>query len=253
MSRDVAATTWLGPPGARPDDVVLYCLPYAGAGASVYRDWRGRLTGVEVVPVHLPGRNGRIQERPYTDAGALVADLARAMEPRLHRPFAVFGHSMGALLAFELTRLLRGRGLPGPRVLFVSGAVAPQTRRAPKAPATTRDLILRIRDLGGPGLDALKNPELLRLALPWLRADFELVDTYVYREQPPLDCPIHAFCGSRDGQVRMADVEGWLAQTSAGGTVRVLPGDHFFLDESRDALLAAIGGEIGAVSLSRGV
>jgi surfactin synthase thioesterase subunit len=251
MSRDGAATTaWLGPPGARPGDLVLYCLPYAGAGASVYRDWSGRLPGVEVVPVHLPGRNGRIRERPYSTVDALVGDLAGAMEPRLHRPFAVFGHSMGALLAFELARLLRGRGLPGPRVLFASGAVAPQSRSPRKGADSTRELIMRVRDLGGPGLQALRNPELLRLALPWLRADFHMVDSYVYRDQPPLDCPIHAFCGSRDPEVRRADAEGWLAQTSAGGAVRVLPGDHFFPDESRDALLAAIGGEIGALPLS---
>jgi surfactin synthase thioesterase subunit len=253
VSRDGAATTaWLGPHGARPADVVLYCLPYAGGGAGVYRDWRGRLPGVEVVPVHLPGRNGRIRERPHVSVDALVADLAGAMEPRLHRPFAVFGHSMGALLAFELARLLRGRGLPRPRVLFASGAVAPQSRRPPEDAGSTRELIMRIRNLGGPGLEALRNPELLRLVLPWLRADFHMVDGYVYRDQPPLDCPIHAFCGSRDPEVSRADAEGWLGQTSAGGAVRVLPGDHFFLDESRDALLAAIGGEIAAVAVSRG-
>ncbi|TMC05161.1 MAG: thioesterase [Chloroflexi bacterium] len=252
MSRYGATTaTWLGPPGPRPEDVALYCLPYAGGGVGVYREWRGRIPGVEVVPVHLPGRNGRIRERPYTSVDELVGDLATAMEPRLHRPFAVFGHSMGALLAFELTRQLRRRGLPRPRVLFASGAVAPQRRRRKEVASDPRELIMRIRDLGGPGLEALRNPELLRLVLPWLRADFQLVDGYVYQDQPPLDCPIHAFCGSRDPEVSGEDAEGWLAQTSAGGAVRVLPGDHFFLDESREALLAAVGGEIGAVSAAR--
>lgn len=222
----------------------LFCLPYAGGGASLYRDW-GRLLppGIAVCPVQLPGREGRIGEEPLAQLEPLVAAMADGLRPWLDRPFALFGHSMGALLGFELARLLRRRRWPGPLQLFVSAHRAPQlpdpepeVYRLPQ-PA----FLAKLRQLKGAGDDLLDNAELMELLLPTLRADFAVCGTYAYADGPPLDCPIVAFAGTRDAIVAYDEVAAWRAQTRGAFTIRPMAGDHFFLQSAQTSLVWAVG------------
>jgi medium-chain acyl-[acyl-carrier-protein] hydrolase len=211
----------------------LFCFPYAGGSAAVYRDWHGGpLAGCEVCPVQMPGRERRINERPFERMRRLAAALADNLPQ--DKPFALFGHSLGALLAFEVARELRRRGAAAPFHLFVSGAPAPQ--RCPnKPPRFTLDrdaFIAEIRKLGGTPDEAFASEELLSVVLPILRADFAVIDTYVYASEPPLPCPITAFAGTRDDEVDQFEVMDWRAQTRGAFDLQIFPGDHFFLKES---------------------
>lgn len=242
------ALRWFSIPQPNPRARVrLFCFPYAGGDAQIYRNWPRQLPSAEVCAARLPGRGARIQEAAFRDLRSMVEAIA-SVAPYLDRPFAFFGHSMGALVAFELARLLHGRGLPGPAHLFVSG------RRAPQLPADwpiTYDLpdaefVEYLRSLNGTPAEVLDHPELLELMLPLLRADFCVAETYDYRPGPALDCPITAFGGAGDAEVSRAEVEAWAAQTSASFLARIMPGDHFFLNnpQTRALMLRVIDMEL---------
>lgn len=226
----------------------LLCLPYAGGGAAIYRDWgRSAPAGLAIVPIELPGRGRRFVERPYTRLPELVAALAPAILPLTQQPFALFGHSMGALIAFELARELRRAGAAAPRHLFVSG------HRAPQLPDPDRpihalpyaEFVDELRQLNGTPAELLENAELMHLLEPTLRADFELCEQYAYTPGAPLDCPISAFGGLSDPHAARDQIEPWRAQTRGAFYARVLPGDHFFLHAERPALLGAIAQDLG--------
>ena len=225
----------------------LCCFPYAGGGTSVFRDWSRFLApDIQVCPVRLPGRESRWMEPAFAYLPALVEQLAADIHPFSGVPVAFFGHSMGALIAFELARELRRIGAPGPRLLLVSAARAPQ-RPDPlgpihhlPAPAFASEL----RALAGTPAEVLRNPELMRLLLPTLRADFALCETYVHIPERALDCPIVAYRGRADTQVPAIDVAAWRCQTSRTFLVRVLPGAHFFLHTAREALLDAVRNDV---------
>ncbi|WP_327121817.1 alpha/beta fold hydrolase [Streptomyces sp. NBC_01341] len=238
------ADGWITGPQRRTAPAVrLFCLPYAGGAASAYARWPASFGGeVEVCGVELPGRQSRFGEQPFTRMGMLVDALASAVEPELKLPYALFGHSMGSLVAFELARELHRRGIPGPRVLFVSGGPAPQSRQARPRVHDRSDAIVidRMRSLGGLSEEILAETELLELLLPTIRADFELLDTYAYRPGPPLACPVVAFSGTEDQAVPAARVEAWHEQTSAAFTHHELPGGHFFLRSAQEPLLQRV-------------
>jgi medium-chain acyl-[acyl-carrier-protein] hydrolase len=219
----------------------LFCVPYAGGGASIFKTWGKRLPEIEVLAIQLPGRESRLRERPIDVMDELVEQLAAAVAPELDRPFAVFGHSMGALVGFELTRLLRRLGWPLPMCLFVSAS------RPPQAPPGDRlydldgdELVQALRELNGTPPDVLELPELLELRLPVVRADFQVVDEYRYREEPPLECPIGAFAGMRDEDASPDVMRGWSVQTSASFSQRTLAGDHFFIVDEPAAMIGDI-------------
>lgn len=228
-------------------DLRLFCLPYAGGGASIFRTWPDALpVSVEVVPVHLPGRETRISEQPFRRLQPLVGAIADAVAPHLSKPYAIFGHSMGALLGFELARHLRREGLPLPLHLFVSARDAPQhfegcvqTYALPEP-----DFVEEVRGLNGTPSGVLEHPELRKLVLPVLRSDFELLQTYSYAHEPELDCPISAFGGQQDYRLTREHLEGWRKQTSASFTLDMLPGDHFFLRPSQQLLLDLISNKL---------
>lgn len=221
----------------------LFCFPFAGGGASFYRAWIERLSpDVQVLPVQLPGREARMRETSHDRIEPLVASLAGVLGPHLDQPYAFFGHSMGALIAFELARELRRRHAPPPASLLVSGHRAPQLPRRTAARHALPEpaLVAELRRLGGTPPEVLAHPELMALLLPLLRADFAVVETYAYRDEPPLDCPIVAFGGLDDEDAGQAQMSAWQAQTRDALALHMFPGGHFFLNDARDAVLGLV-------------
>jgi surfactin synthase thioesterase subunit len=220
----------------------VFLLPPAGGSASFYAGWAGRRGGLYPVPVQYPGRENRFTEPPFTDAAALVCALVEALGPFLTRPFALFGHSMGGLLAFETARALRRRGLRAPAHLFVSGQGAPQLPR--EVQHWTRlpdDAFVRALGQLNPDQPLEEIPrELLELMLPTLRADVGLYENYRCLPEPPLDTPITALGGSEDHLVPLEELAAWGAQTTAFRGVRLRPGHHFYLVQDREAVLAEL-------------
>jgi medium-chain acyl-[acyl-carrier-protein] hydrolase len=186
-----------------------------------------------------------MREPPLRQMGRLVEDIARELRPLLSKPFAFFGHSMGAVLAFEIARLLRENSEPGPAHLFVSGRQAPQIADtdAPTYNLPDKELLAELRRLNGTPQEVLDEPELMQVMLPLLRADFEAIQTYAYREGPPLDCPVSAYGGVQD-EISREDLEGWCAQTNASCVVRMFQGDHFFVNTARDQILQILTREL---------
>jgi medium-chain acyl-[acyl-carrier-protein] hydrolase len=246
-SNDPATVNWtLTNPGqqARGDAVRLFCFPYAGGGASMFRPWTTALApAIDVYPIQLPGREGRWLEPPLTQISALAPMLSKGLKPLLLPPYAFFGHSMGAFVAFELARQLRRDSLPGPAVLIVSGARAPQIPDPdPPTHGLPADQLLDgLRRLEGIPDELWNHPELVALLLPTLRADLTMCETYVYRDEPPLDCPLVAYGGQRDDKVPLEHLTQWKLQTAAPFELRIFPGNHFFfLNESRPAVMQSL-------------
>ena len=221
----------------------LFCFPYAGGWASSFRTWSDNTVflpkKVEVCPVELPGRGTRLSEAPFTQMEPLVQALAQALLPYMDKPFAFFGHSMGGLVSFELTRFLRKKFGQIPVHLFVSGRRAPQLSATdPPIHALPEPAFLEeLRRLNGTPEAVLENAELRQLLLPPLRADFAVIETYVYNAGLTLDCPITAFGGLQDREVSCDQLEAWRYQTSAFFSQHMLPGDHFFLHSAQPLLL----------------
>jgi medium-chain acyl-[acyl-carrier-protein] hydrolase len=228
----------------------LFCFPYAGAGTASFGGWSGAFRPhIEVRLVQPPGREDRFRERPFTRMEQLMPPLLEAIEPHLDRPFAFLGHSMGGLVAFELTRALRERGRLLPFRLCVSARRAPQLpiRMPPMRDLTDAGFIEQIGvRYGGIPRDVLESPDLLALLLPMLRADMELCETYEYHGQPPLECAISAFYGRDDRSVSRQEVEQWRDQTAAACTVREIPGDHFFVKSAKAQLIKAVAEDLEA-------
>lgn len=221
----------------------LFCFPYAGGGVMAFHGWAPQLPPeVELVAVQYPGRGPLLGVPPYERIGPLTQAVAELLAPRLDVPFAFFGHSMGALIAFEAARALRARRLPQPVHLFVSGSGAPHRRieRRSLHDLPDAELVDELRRLGGTPPEVFDNPELLGLFLPILRADFAVCDNYVYEPGAPLDTPISAFAGDDDCEAGPEACAAWQEHTTAEFALRVLRGDHFFLHTSRGELLAAV-------------
>ncbi|HEX5716206.1 MAG TPA: thioesterase II family protein [Thermoanaerobaculia bacterium] len=228
--------------------VRMFCFPYAGGGASAYRGWGGPLpSDVEVCPVQLPGREGRLREAPFERPEPLVQEMADVLQPYMQGlPFVFFGHSMGAMLGFELARELRRRGQAMPLHLFVSGRRAPQVLEddEPIHGLPEPEFIEKLRELNGTPEEVLQHSELMRLLIPVLRADFAVNETYVYREEEPLDLGISAFGGLGDKEVARDEVAAWKENTRGRFRLRMLPGDHFFIHGNRDMVLEALARDL---------
>jgi medium-chain acyl-[acyl-carrier-protein] hydrolase len=187
-----------------------------------------------------------MKERPFTDLVQLVSSVGQGLLPLFDRPFAFFGHSMGALISFELARQLRREQRIGPAALFVASRRAPQLpSRSPQMHALSdTGFIQALRSFGGVPQEVLNQPELLQLVLPILRADVTLVETYVYQDDDPLDCPISAFGGSLGGDVSRYELESWQKQTHGDFRLQMFPSNHFFLVHDRALLLQAISRDL---------
>ncbi|MFJ4948511.1 thioesterase II family protein [Streptomyces sp. NPDC088760] len=218
--------------------VRLICFPHAGGSAASYVPLLRCLSPrLDALAVQYPGRQDRRREQPAEDVAGLARQIAAALRPATDRPYALFGHSMGALVAFETAQVLRASGAPAPLRLFLSGRGAPTGQPNPHDQLPDDAAILAaVRRLGGTSAAALADPDLLELALPVLRADYRALAAYRRPPGEPLDTPVTALTGDTDPVVAPAEVARWREFTRSGCEVRVFPGGHFYLDHCTDAV-----------------
>jgi len=248
MTTKPAFNSWVTCPQPNPQaNMRLFCFPYAGGGASTFRTWSNSLPAtVEVCLVEIPGRGSQIKSLPFTRLEPLVNAIALNLIPYLDKPFAFFGHSMGGLISFELTRLLRSQYGLAPFHLFISARRAPQIplTKPPLHTLSEPELLEKVRNFNGTPKAVLENSELMQMFLPILRADFAVLETYVYTHQPPLECPITVFGGLQDQEVSYEGLQAWRQQTIASFSLQMFNGGHFFIHSEQAALLKSIAQEL---------
>lgn len=244
----ITRSPWIRQSNLKPEARLrLFCFPHSGGGASLYYRWNeGIDQTIDVCPVQLPGRENRRDEPPVTLFDPLIASLTDALAPFMDVPFALFGHSLGALLCFGLARSLRRQGKAGPCALFVSGRRAPQIPREdrPVSSLTDDEFIEKIRRFHGTNEDILQNSELMELFLPLLRADFSVYESFAYTLEPPFHCPISAFGGRDDHEVPVASLIAWKDHTVSTFGLHQFPGGHFFLRDAQEQVLQIIIDEL---------
>jgi surfactin synthase thioesterase subunit len=224
--------------------LTLLCLPYSGASAMVYSRWRRKLPEwLTLQPVELPGRGARYGEPLHTDMRRLALQLAQEQKATLKAPYALFGHSLGALVACEMAHAFRSLGCPEPVALFASGTAAPTMRadydRGFAQPRTDAELIDQLRALNGTSEEVLANKELMSLTLPVLRADFLLCGRFEPQQRPLLKCPVHVL-GGKDDRATTEQLIGWSKETHGSFSVDMLAGGHFFIHEHEAKVLRVI-------------
>lgn len=233
----------------------VFCFPYAGGSARAYVPLKQALGQVaDLHLVELPGRGARIRDRPVDRLTPLLDDLVPALLPHLDQPIVLFGHSLGALLAFETARLLRRRHGRVPARLIVSG------HRAPHLPMREAEIhhlpddafVARLRELNGTPEEALRNADLMRMLLPALRADFTVSERYRLSPGEPLDCPISVYGGTKDPDIPVADLHAWARHTKRRCRVDMFAGDHFFLHTEETALIKALCRDLRSSEALRG-
>lgn len=253
MTNKSPSNSWIICPKPNPQAKLrLICLPYAGGSATIYRTWPDNLPAtVEVCAVELPGRGRQMKSPPITQLDTLVSELAQNLLPFLDKPFAIFGHSMGALISFELTHLLRFKYGLTPLHLFISARRAPQIlpTKPPIHNLPEAEFLEELRLLNGTPKAVLENAELMQLFLPVLRADFAILETYVYTQKPPLACPITVFGGLQDREVSYGNLEAWREQAIASFSLQMIDGDHFFIHSAQNILLQSIVQQLQVRSL----
>ncbi|HKQ74906.1 MAG TPA: thioesterase domain-containing protein [Blastocatellia bacterium] len=225
----------------------LFCFPYAGGRISVFSGWQEYLpASVEVCTVQMPRQGYNLQSTVPMQADACLSILTDALIPHLDKPFAFFGHSLGAIVSFELARNIRRNYGIEPMHLFMSGAHAPHMtkQREVASDAPKEDFLRMLRNLNGTPKEILENPELINAVLPLIRAEFVFLEKYRYEPEQPLATPITAFGGVDDPQVDRQSLEAWVTQTIAKFSLFLLPGDHFFINSARSQLLQIISREL---------
>lgn len=248
-----APGSWVARP--RPNAAAtmrLFCFAHAGGGASTYRLWASSSPAhVELLGVQLPGREGRWKEPRFRAVTEAVPQLVQGLAPWLDRPYAFFGHSLGALLAFETAVALRDAGMRSPVHVFVSAHRAPH-RDNPHPPMRQMADDAFIQEMrqryGGVPQAVLDSPELLALMLPCLRDDFTMFETYQHRTRTPLATPITALGGTADRFVTGEELADWKRHTTGGFAFHHLPGDHFYLQDGRDRVLGLIAAALAGTA-----
>jgi medium-chain acyl-[acyl-carrier-protein] hydrolase len=237
--------------------VRLFCLHCAGGSASEFRSWPAHLPAkIELVAIQLPGREGRVKEPFIASMDELIGGVVNALTPFLDKPYVIFGHSFGALVGFEVIRELRRRGLKRPFLFLPAGRRGPQVEED-KAPITSlpREAFIEElqKDYGDHIGHVLASAELREVFIPQIHADFALSESYRFRAEPPLDCPIVAFAGVDEDDLNAGELDAWSAHTNRSFHSRRFPGDHFFIRESQGLVIEAIRQEIVAVRHERPV
>ncbi|MFJ9109274.1 thioesterase II family protein [Streptomyces sp. NPDC102283] len=232
----------------------LFCFPYAGGGISVFRGWSAGLPGeVEPWAIQLPGREDRIGTPPFQSMSDVLNALVPAIIPQLDRPFAFFGHSMGSVVALELTRTLQRLEAGSPDHLFVSGRLPPHAVEVVNSPLHQRsdaELTEVLRSWQATPEAVLADRELMRLLLPVIRADLSVIETHTFTDGPLLDCPITAFGGTEDN-ADPSVLARWGELTSSQSDLRMFPGGHFFLNSARETVVAAVSAGLHQALVSR--
>ncbi|XXM71416.1 thioesterase II family protein [Lysinibacillus sphaericus] len=228
-------------------------FPYACGGASIYRAWQNLFpSDIEVIPIQLPGRENRITENPYFDIDKLTDNLIEVLNPLFDKPVALFGHSMGSLISYELAIKMQLAGIT-PYHLFVSAHTAPH-----KSIRNTQDhllsddqLINRLRDLSFTPEPVLENKDLMRLLLPLIRADFAMCENYIDKHKTVLNCPITVFGGTNDKEVTISELDEWTKHTTSDFSKIVLDGGHFFVHDQASIISAEIISKFPHISVSK--
>lgn len=233
--------TWVTCPQPNPNATLrLFCFGYAGGSATIFRTWHQYLPkNVEVCPIEIPGRGKQIKSTPYQQIEPLIIEIADHIIPYLDKPFMIFGYSMGSLISFELCRILRSQHNLLPLHLVVAA------RRAPQFPAEKPlishlpddEFIAELGKFNGTPQVVLDNDELMAIFLPIIRADFTLLESYNYTHQSPFDFPITTFGGLQDPEVSDNGLKAWEMQTNSSFSLKMLDGDHFFINSSKKQLL----------------
>ncbi|MFE0463179.1 thioesterase II family protein [Kitasatospora sp. NPDC058965] len=249
---ELTPASWVRPlrtvPRAR---LRLFLFHPAGAGPLLYRDWPDRLPAdLDLWAIQLPGREARFAEPLLTDHQLVVERLTAALRPYLDRPYAFFGHSMGALLAHGVAAAGRRHGDRAPERVLFSGCPGPgSTARPDRTRWSDTELVEELRRMGGTSEEVLAEPELLELLLPILRADFAVVSSYRRPEGPLLDCPVTVLGGAED-TVTPAELERWRAVTTGRSSLHTFPGGHFYLTgEAAPQVLATVAEELSQGAL----
>ena len=236
-------------PKRRPDaGQRLFCFPHAGVGPSVFRGWADQFAAdAEVCLVQLPGREGRLRESPFESIANLMPALLADMRPLLDRPFAFYGHSLGATVAFECARNLRRALRLQPEHIFAGASPAPQLpwNHSPmRSLPEDRFLSEMEKRYGALPREVISDAEMRALVLPILRADIAMIEEYKYSPEAPLDCHITVFGGLKDHMVKRSELEAWREQTSGRFLLRMFDGNHLFLKSHKDQLLHSVAGEM---------
>ncbi|MBP0011788.1 MAG: thioesterase [Roseofilum sp. SBFL] len=220
----------------------LFCFPYAGGSAAIFRDWHQELPEtIEVCPVELPGRSSRMREPLFEEMSSLIESLGAGLRSYLDKPYVVFGHSFGALVSFELACYCREHHYRLPDCLLVSGRQAPHLLDpSPMHALPKEDFIEQIKRLNGTPQEIMQNPEMMELLVPILRADLKVDETYRYTPKAPLDIPVAVFGGEQDSEASRTQLEAWSQHGSCEFSLQMFPGDHFFINTERSHLLQTL-------------
>ncbi len=248
--RDTGSSPWLVRRAPRQDARArVLAFPYAGGGASAYYEWPALLPpDIELVAVQLPGREERLGEEPINDLRVLGPRLLDAVCGILDLPTVLFGHSMGALVAYDLAQRLAREGLPGPVHLVASACRAPHLREAWGDPSgmTDEEVVALMRSLDGTPTEVFEHPELLEMVLPIIRADLAMIVRYEAFSPTPLTCPVTAIGGTYDRDVSAADLGAWAAHTTGPFDLDLFDGGHFFLREHAATVATRIAATVEA-------
>lgn len=249
MNHAAPTTPWLIRTPAADRRLRLFCFSYAGGNAFNFLRWQEAVDpAIEICAVQLPGRSSRIAEAPIASLPALLQAVAPVVARMDDLPYALFGHSVGALIAFELARYLRLHGLPAPQHMFMSGCHAPQFRAPTRQLHTLsdEDFTEVLREYEGTPPEVLATRDLMALLLPAIRADFAIAENYRYRHGPLLSAPISVFAGRDDLNKEPGQVDGWAKETAGDCRVDWFDGGHFFIHGQRAAVLERINAELTA-------